>query len=226
MDEIPDSCNIRLARKGVYQRLGYNRRPPSTAIASLIDEAIMEANDLIQPSFSHQLMDIKQVQRPNITLVNSTEITLSSEVLSWVLKPCKQAVIFVASIGQNLEKRVAQLMDEGHMVKAAMLDATGSEAAEKTVEYLQAQVRKLAKACNAEVTLRYSPGYCDWDIAQQRLLFKAVEPEAAGVMLTQECLMLPRKSISGIIGIGWGDKRRIRLSPCRSCTKQDCPHRR
>ncbi|GAH91002.1 unnamed protein product, partial [marine sediment metagenome] len=49
---------------------------------------------------------------------------------------------------------------------------------------------------------RLSPGYCDWKIDQQKMVFRAMKDDSAGVRLTEECLMLPQKSISGIIGIG------------------------
>jgi hypothetical protein len=171
-------------------------------------------------------MDIKRIRRPKLTLVNGTNITLTSEVLSWALYPCRQAVIFVASIGPALEERVAHLMKEGQSGKAVILDAIGSEATEKTVCQLQDRVRQIAKLDDAETTLRYSPGYCDWDISQQKLLFGAMDSAPIKVRLSDECLMTPRKSVSGIIGLGWDEKTRLKLSPCRFCTRQDCKNRR
>ncbi len=92
---------------------------------------------------------------------------------------------------------------------------------------MEAMVRREAGAVGACVTLRYSPGYCDWDVAQQRKLFKIFELDDIGVRLTEECLMIPQKSVSGIIGVGWGDRRLIAMSPCRHCEKKgDCKHRR
>jgi hypothetical protein len=216
---------IEIDKDGVCRSLGYgNGRGSSSSISSLIDEEIEEAYDFIQPSCSYRTMDIRRVRRPRVTLEDGLVIT--SEVLSWVLLPCQMAVIFVASIGRGLEDRVSQLMEQGHMVKAALLDTIGSEAAEKTICYLQDEVRGLAELYDADVTLRYSPGFCDWDITQQRVLFDAMDSAPIGVSLSEECLMMPRKSVSGIIGLGWGEKRRLRLSPCRFCTKVDCLSRR
>lgn len=218
---------IDIDKKRLYRRLGYgNGRIPRPAIASTIDEAIEEARDLTQPTCSYQIMDVTRVRRPKVTLVNGVKITITSDVMSWVLTPCEQALVFICSIGPKLEERVAQLMEQGQMLKASILDAIGSEAAEQAVDHLQKQVREIANAGDAEITLRYSPGYCDWDITQQKLLFKAMDSENPEVELTDECLMTPKKSISGIIGVGWGEKRRLRLSPCRFCTRQDCNNRR
>ena len=187
---------IELDERQVYRTLGYsNGHKPKASIRSLVDEEMVEAHELTRTSCSYQIMDIKRIRRPRVTLVNGTNITLTSEVLSWALYPCEQAVIFVASIGPALEQRVAQLTSEGYSSKAYILDAIGSEATEKTVCYLQDQVREVAKFDDGETTLRYSPGYCDWDISQQKVLFKAMDSIPMQVSLSDECVMTPRKSV-------------------------------
>jgi hypothetical protein len=216
---------IEIDKDEVCRYLGYREdQGPNSSISSLVDEEIEEAYDLIQPSCFYQLMDIRRVRQPWVILEDG--LTITSEVLSRVLSHCHQVAIFVANIGQGLEERVAQLMNEERMLKATILDAVGSEAAEKTACYLEDKVRELANSNGAEITLRYSPGYCDWDVTQQRVLFEAMNSAPLGVSLTEECLMVPRKSVSGIIGVGRFEKRWVRYSPCRFCTKVDCPSRR
>ena len=216
---------IEIDKDEVCRCLGYRRdQGPSSSISSLIDKEIEEAYALIQTSCFYHLMDIRQVRRPRVILEDGLVIT--SDVLSRVLSCCQQAAIFLANIGRGLEVRVSQLMNEGQMLKASILDAIGSEAAEKTVCYLQDKVRELANSNGVEITLRYSPGYCDWDITQQRVLFQAMNSAPLGMSLTEECLMVPRKSVSGIIGLGRFEKRRLTSSPCRFCTKTDCQSRR
>jgi hypothetical protein len=58
------------------------------------------------------------------------------------------------------------------------------------------------------------------------MIFKAMQEDTAGVRLTEGYLMLPRKSISGIIGIG-SDNNNIEIyNPCKTCPTADCPGRR
>lgn len=216
---------IEIEKDEVYRYLGYGKdQAPSAAISSLIDEMIAEAYRLIQPSGFYRLVGIVRGRKPLVILDDGLRI--SSELLSLVLSRCQQVAIFVSTIGQRLENRVAQLMTDRQMLRATILDAVGSEAAEKTACYLQDRVRELANSNGAEITLRYSPGYCDWDITQQQVVFEAMDSAPIGVRLTEECLMLPRKSVSGIIGLGYFEKRRLRSSPCRLCTQEDCHSRR
>jgi hypothetical protein len=50
--------------------------------------------------------------------------------------------------------------------------------------------------------LRYSPGYCGWHLSGQRALFAALQPEEIGITLRESMLMVPLKSMSGVIVAG------------------------
>jgi len=216
---------IEIDKDEVCRYLGYGKdQGPNSSISSLIDEEIEEAYGLIQPSCFYQLVDIKRVRKPRVILEDGSSIT--SKVLSRVLSRCYQVSIFVVNIGQDLEEKVAQLTRERQILRATILDAIGSESAEKTACCLQDEVQELANSNGAEITFRYSPGYCDWDIKQQRVLFQAMNSAPLGVNLTEECLMVPRKSVSGIIGLGHFKNWYLRYSPCRLCTQTDCQCRR
>jgi len=220
--------DMSISEDAVYRRLGYTeRKRPRPAIASMVGDVLPEALEMLQPTFWCKAVDIERIRRPKVTLSSDIVFTLTSDVLCRALAPCQQAVCFVCSIGPKLEDRVAVLMGRGETLKASILDAIGSEATEKVADYVEAKVKREAESVGAGVTLRYSPGYCDWDITQQRKLFKIFEPDDIGVSLTEECLMIPQKSVSAIVGVGWGDKRLIAMSPCRHCEKKgDCEHRR
>ncbi len=227
MVEAITDFDIQIDKDKVCHLLGYRRgRRPKASISSLIDEKINKASDLIQPSCFYQFMDIKEVISPRVVLENGIRVTVTSNILSWALAPCQKVAVFVSSIGNHLESRVTQLMEEGEVLKGAILDAIGSLAADNAASCLQDKVQEMANSEGAEITLRYSPGYCDWDITEQRAIFEVMDSTQTGIELSEDCLMTPRKSISGLIGLGWGDRNRIRFTPCRFCTRKDCPSRR
>jgi hypothetical protein len=76
------------------------------------------------------------------------------------------------------------------------------------------------------MTLRYSPGYCDWPIEQQESLFQVVDGGQIGVSLSRHFLMRPSKSISGIVGIGPAHLVEETKNACRTCGRKECNHRR
>jgi hypothetical protein len=68
-----------------------------------------------------------------------------------------------------------------------------------------------------------SPGSLeDWPLQEQRLLFKLFDDteRAVGVRLTKDLMMLPRKSLSGIL-FASGEL----FESCLLCPKEECPAR-
>lgn len=226
MVEAIRGFEIEIDKKEVCRFLGYDpERPPKNgSISSVIDDEIAEAYDLIEPACYYRRMNIQQVLEPDVILEDS--LALTSSTLSRILCHCSQVTVFLATIGQPLEGRVTQLMDEGQVLRATALDATGSEAVERVTCHVQERIAEIAAAHGDETTLRYSPGHCDWDICQQSVLFQIMDSASTGVSLSDECLMTPRKTVSGIIGLGECETYRLSLSACLDCTRKDCPTRR
>ena len=80
------------------------------------------------------------------------------------------------------------------------------------------------KLLKEKLTNRYSPGYCHWDVADQRKLFSLFPSAPCGVTLTSSLLMNPVKSISGVIGIG--KSVGYRDYPCALCLSNHCIYRK
>ncbi|MEE3446448.1 MAG: vitamin B12 dependent-methionine synthase activation domain-containing protein, partial [Prevotella sp.] len=68
------------------------------------------------------------------------------------------------------------------------------------------------------------PGYCGWHVSQQQLLFPLFNGQTCGVTLTDSSLMLPIKSVSGIIGVG--EKVRRLDYTCGLCNFEKCYKRK
>ena len=207
----------------VLQEIGYyTKRKPPARILSLVDEYIENVNYLISPSYSGVVRDIKSVQGSRVVIEGS--VVFESEVLAQLLERCDQVAVFALTIGGHLEETVDQLTDNGLVVQASVLDAIGSAAVESVADFVYGTIREIARARGLYTSRRFSPGYCDWEVGQQKKVFRTVNGDSAGIRLTDGCLMLPRKSISGIIGIG--PKEIANYNPCKGCDKVDCIGRR
>jgi hypothetical protein len=222
---------IKIDKKGVCSHLGYkNDVEPSARISSLLDEYIVSARRLIEPLYSYVIMDIGLVLGPRVLIhgsggLTSNPIIFESEAIARLLERCDKVALFVSTISSQLEDMVCWLANEGLIVEAYVLDAIGSNAAEKLAGLVESEVEKVSGAQGFCISRRFSPGHCDWDISQQRGVFRAVGVDTAGVNLTESYLMIPQKSISGIIGIGpCGSVSSY--NPCEPCNKRNCPWRR
>jgi 5-methyltetrahydrofolate--homocysteine methyltransferase len=124
--------------------------------------------------------------------------SLQSEFLRGRLRGDQEAAVFLVTIGSELEDVIKDESQEGRNITAFILDCLGSSAAESSAAAIQSVVQTEfgRKMC------RYSPGYNDWDIEQQKIIFEVLGSKATqrlGVNLTPDYMMSPRKSVSGII---------------------------
>ncbi|MCL0094582.1 hypothetical protein M1N58_01605 [Dehalococcoidales bacterium] len=220
-----NGIDIEINRKQVCHYVGYGADYKLSArISSLINEYVENAYHLIEPSYSCVIRDIKLV-KGSIAVIEGS-IIFQSEVIARLLEQCHKAAVFLVTIGKHLEEMACLLAEDGLILQAAVLDAIGSVAVEKVADFVQSKVGEVANAYGLVTSRRFSPGYCDWDIAQQKTVFLAVGGEAMGICLTERWLMIPQKSVSGIIGIGPADSNVENYNPCKSCNKYDCPGRR
>jgi hypothetical protein len=218
---IQEGIKVEIDKVDVHQRLGYEREQcPSPGVSSLVDSQIQEAHEFIKPAAYYT---IKPITSGGDSKVSIDGLLFTSHHLAQALSDCSQAAIFAVTIGEALERKVARLAKAGLTLKGSVLDAVGSVAVEKVADWLEGMLRSIAAANGDKVGWRYSPGYCDWDIAQQKELFRGLDGKSIGVNLTDTCLMIPRKSISGIIGMG---KSCNPFSACRFCRRKGCPNRR
>lgn len=112
-------------------------------------------------------------------------------------------VLFLATIGPALDETVKKLQAEGKIYEAFILNGIGAGAAECVAEDLNLYFNSsLIADEEKERFRRISPGYADWPLREQRKIFEILQPEKRlGVTLTESSIMIPEKSVTGIMGI-------------------------
>ncbi len=115
------------------------------------------------------------------------------------LQDCSRVILMAATLGMELEQllRQSQLRN---MADAVLLDACASAAIENVCDRLCRNLE--SEFAPARLTGRFSPGYGDFPLSQQRELFSVLQPERRiGLMLSDSGLMIPQKSVTALIGI-------------------------
>jgi hypothetical protein len=195
----------------------------SARVDSLVDDYLDNYHDFIAPTFKYDFWSVKKVAGGRTRI---GPVTLKSAVLARLLERCERVAVFALTIGGYLEELVDQLSVSGLVLQATVLDAVGSGAAETLAAEIQAEIARWADRRGLVISRRFSPGYCDWNVGQQGELFRLLGGEVTGITLTDSMLMVPRKSISGVIGIGLPGHGIEEYNPCTTCHKKDCPGRR
>jgi hypothetical protein len=143
----------------------------------------------------------------------------------------KRLALFALTVGSDLSDKVVDLFDKHDYALGSMLDSVASEAAENGGQYLTSyylqEVSGFDDISIDDVIMRYSPGYCGWHISGQGKLFEYLNPEEIGIELNDSYLMLPLKSISGVMIIGPREIHNFEMAYrfCDSCKGKGCRER-
>lgn len=131
-------------------------------------------------------------------------------IISRQLHGSEMFAFFVATSGtefENFQQQTKRI--GGDMVKVYIAHALGSVIAERTADRMEEALQRQIAVAGWRHTNRFSPGYCGWHVSEQASLFHIFATEQpCGVRLTPgSCLMVPIKSVSGVIGIGANVRR-------------------
>lgn len=173
----------------LYEQMGYEQAVPDEATVKETDMIIAEVKGFLRPRFSFFV----QRELPDFAI---------GKIIERQLKGAEAYAFFICTAGVEYEAFQERLKKEGDMVRVFIADALGSVIAEKAADQMELSLQENIDKLGWHHTNRFSPGYCGWHVSQQQLLFPLFKGETCGVKLTESSLMLPIKSVSGIIGLG------------------------
>ena len=153
-------------------------------------------------------------------------VTFAGNDIPRMLEPCEEVVLFGATLGPGVER----LMMRCEVVNAAdsvIMDACASTAIENICNNFESDMRRAVEAEGRYLTDRFSPGYGDLPIAEQPKFFALLDmTRRIGVSLTPTTIMVPRKSVTAIMGIARTPQPH-RPPDCEHCLMfRNCPFRK
>jgi len=197
-------------------------------IMKITREEIERGYNLFEPKGIFSPVKIKQISFSDgrVDLKNGFPLNFSNSIIN-LLKGTSYLVLGVVTIGSSLENKVSEFFTQGEYPRAIALDAVGTVAVESLSRHIRNLVCQEAKEQYFKTTRYFSPGYGGWDISQQKDIFKIIPTNKIGVSLTESCMILPRKSLSWIIGIG----KNITIpskdnNSCQICQAKNCQYRK
>jgi hypothetical protein len=205
-----------------FQGYKKGRDVPGADVRALFDEALAEGRRLMAP---RAVARWRRVTGRGEDLLEVEGEPLAIPRIGGWWGPVEHAAAVVCTIGEALERRVSALWEARELPLASMLDSVGSGAVESLAEYVNDLLCGQGLPA-LRVTNRISPGYADWDVAEQPRLFRLCAAEAIGVALNAACVMTPGKSISLLVGAGPQARVDHYFSQCARCWMRDCAYRR
>jgi len=220
----PSFTSLGLNLPEIFRQMGYGDALPDSDVVVETLAVLSEIKPLLKPRFRFFITEGMLDTGNNTLTVGDNEFAVG-RIISRQLRGSSAFAFFIATAGMEFEEWQQRLKQEGDMVRVFIGDAIGSVIAEKTADIMEEELQKNIDARGWRHTNRFSPGYCGWHVSQQQMLFPMFDSGGTcGVKLTASSLMVPIKSVSGVIGLG-NNVRKLEYS-CGLCDFKQCYKRK
>lgn len=203
--------DLGIAMTDVYEAMGYHDVQPDEVTQRETLAVVDEVRGWLRPQFCFFV--VRELPAFDI-----------GRIIGRQLQGSEAYALFICTSSVAFEAYQQQLKQAGDMVRVFIADSLGSVIAEKTADQMEVAVQQSIDKLGWHHTNRFSPGYCGWHVSQQQLLFPLFEGKTCGVTLTESSLMVPIKSVSGIMGLG--EKVRKLEYTCGLCNFEKCYKRK
>ena len=228
--KIIENIHIKIEETEVLRYFGYPHKKEdkvSEIILEITKKAIVLGYCLFESKGIYSKVMIKNINSEGrINFKNGLHLEINNSMLN-LLKGTSCLVFGISTIGNSLEDKVAELFAENEYPQAIALDAVGIVATKFASNYIQGLVYQEAKEQKIYTTKYFSPGSGNWNINQQENIFQIIQADKIGIQLNDSYMMIPKKSLSWVIGIEKKTTIKHRgNNSCDSCLAKNCQFRR
>lgn len=195
-------------------------RAPDEQVTALAASAAEEGCRVLRPALCWREVPLR-VEGGTVDLGFTA---FDSIKLAAALRGCDRAVIFAATVGLELDRLIAR---HGRLspARGLMMQALGAERIEALCDAFCDFLAEKYAPCGLAPRQRFSPGYGDLPLQNQRAFFDALQcHKEIGLYLNESLLMSPTKSVTAIVGLG----REGDCGPtgCAGCENVECVMRK
>jgi hypothetical protein len=191
------------------------RRPKMEAIIEELLEGA--ANDgLLEPIIAYEIYPIIEINEHKTRLQG--DCVLEGSLISSAFSRASELAIVVCTIGLKLERAVTKHFERKELLKGLLLDGIGSATMDSLCQHICQLMSNLASEQDYEASSPLNPGMPGFPMSEQWNLFHLVPAREINVSLTSSGMMIPRKSVSMVIGIGHDMKTWTQAEKCAKCT--------
>jgi hypothetical protein len=200
---------------------GAKVRPEIRILIRELLASLKEAR-LLEPAAAYEYYTVSSMNGSQISLEGDKAIY--GPLLPAIFPEAKELAVLLCTIGPRLEKQVTDYSKNDEAMRGMILDGIGSTA----VDMMALEVlRRLANEVSPqgyEISSPVNPGMPGFPLTEQWNLLGLVNADEIGVSLTSSGIMVPRKSLSMVIGIGPKMTRWTQAEVCTRCSLRETCH--
>jgi len=188
----------RVLRELRIPRIRFVREMEEEGVAKAIKKAINAAYTLIHGRGCYRTFKVLEVREDRVVIEGSDALLVGANMVK-LLRRCDYATLLGTTIGGELEARVDELKG-ADTADAYFLDVVGGWMADYMADRVDAVVQTEITRSGYGRTMRYSPGYGDWQLPAQGEMLRLLDASTIGITHTETFILQPRKSVTAVIG--------------------------
>lgn len=189
----------------IYSRLGHKKKT-----TEITDRQRQETDIFIEEALSFIFLKgallrkgVKENDGKKIAFAGG--LTFASKKLARFLEKCPEALFMGATAGEPIMSAITERMNKDNFFAAVVYDATASEMVDAALSWMMSYFnRQLSRDGKRLLTRRFSAGYGDFALENQKEIYEQLQMKNLGVTITPERLLMPEKSVTAICGISGG----------------------
>ncbi|MDT3701063.1 MAG: Vitamin B12 dependent methionine synthase activation subunit [Thermincola sp.] len=206
----------------VFQAEGadYSKRQPRPNIIALHREIMEEAKGLVRPTAIWCEAAVGKIGEQEVILADGQK--LASRLLAKAARTAEKFILFTMTIGNAMDDRAAEYHKAGKVMETFIIDAVGTAYITKSALAALERINELCHSNGLETTFPMGPGHSYWsEMGDMKTIFNILRPERVNLKLTESNLMIPRKSVAMVLGVGRKLPDLMEKSHCDFCDLND-----
>ncbi len=177
--------------------MGYHSNEVAENIQALINDCESALLGCIKPKYTYKIFGI--THSDSGIKIDGSNVILSGNSIRTHLEGCDGIILLATTLSGEADKTIRRY-EITDMTKALAADALASAAIEQVCNAAEEEIKDSIEG--KFMTWRFSPGYGDLPIElQPQLLALADAQRQIGLTATQNNILIPRKSVTAIIGL-------------------------
>ena len=197
-----NSINVRVPWDKIYGRLGYRKHTTSMDEKRRreTDNDIEYALSLINIKGAVKRVPLSGGRGDGISL-STGEVFVSRDLVKYI-GDCDEVLIMGATAGDSIMDAIHRDVDSQNLTRGSILDAVASEMTDGALDWICDYFNHQLKRENKRVgRSRYSAGYGDLKLENQKTIYRMLELKKIGVSITENNILIPEKSVTAIARI-------------------------
>lgn len=200
----------------VLRYLGHKGQIVESELNNDIENLINIVATSIKPRYIFESYDISR-EVDGIHL-NGTQLILKGNDIKSCLENCDRVYLMAVTLGVEME-RLIRVRQSKSLTEAVILDSIATAYVEEVCDKIEEDIYNKESELAKSLSFRYSPGYGDLPLEIQKDFVRTLNAtRIIGLTVSQSDLLIPRKSVTAILGV----KNEVKKRAKRECI--NCPN--